>query len=164
MEFKIYFKSYYHRLPRLLLFSFIAVVFLGSSCKDKTEQALTENIETNKKSISFYENGKPKGYNLFQNVGGKEVLVGYQEVYENGAVKIKGAFNTEGERTGLWQSFYVDGKPWSTGEYINGVETGENKTWYSNGKMRYQGKVEDGKPIGEWLFWDENGIKTRKTY
>ncbi|MGB0390370.1 MAG: toxin-antitoxin system YwqK family antitoxin [Salibacteraceae bacterium] len=114
--------------------------------------------------FSFYESGKPKEYNLYSFIDGRKTLVGYEEVYENGVIKITGKVDSNTQRVGLWESFYEDGKPWSIGEYENGVEIGRKKTWYSNGKPRYEGLMLNGKPSGTWFFWDEKGVKTTKAY
>lgn len=163
MEFKIFLKNYYRKSPKLLLYSSL-VIFLflfGCSAEEKKVQPeLPKTYET----ISYYPSGKPKDQNIFVTKNGKKEAFGFQELHENGQVKMIGAQNSEGKRIGLWESFYEDGKPWSIGEYEKGIEVGEKKTWYPNGKLRYQGQMKNGKPFGQWTFFDESGNKTTKDY
>ena len=161
MEYKIFLRSYYHKLPRLLLFSFLAIsiAFCGCEVKDKEPEKPKEY-----EAVSFYPSGKPKSQNILVEVKGKKEVWGFQELHENGKIKMGGPITPEGKRTGKWESFYEDGKPWSIAEYANGVEIGEKKTWYPNGKLRYQGAMKEGKPTGRWTFWDESGKETYKEY
>lgn len=129
---------------------------------EKENVAPTKEVE--KEAVDFFESGKPKAFNFTQLVDGKKVITGYEEIHENGAVKIQGNLSPEGQRIGLWESFYEDGKPWSIGNYSNGIENGMKKTWYPDGSPRYEGNLLNGKPTGEWTFWDEKGAKTTKEY
>src|ERR1044072_4267970 len=47
----------------------------------------------------------------------------YIEKYDNGVVKKRG-YVSGGLASGEWLTFYEDGKPWSRGNYHNGVRTG----------------------------------------
>ncbi len=164
MEYRIFLKNYYRRLPRLLLFN---LLFLGGLCLNACQENIKKKepiIPTELKITSFYENGKTKGQEVYAITNGKRYLKGYKELHENGSVKMEGEVDEHKSRTGIWKSFYDDGKPWSIGEFDKGIEIGEKKTWYPDGKIRYQGQMEAGTPIGTWFFWDEQGNKTEKTY
>ncbi len=163
MEFRIFSRNYYLKLRRLQPFSVALLVFFLFSCsteEKKVESKIPKVFET----VSFYPSGKPKEQTVFVKKNGKKEVFGFQELHENGQIKMGGQFDANGKRTGLWESFYEDGKPWSIGEYENGVEIGGKKTWYPNGKIRYQGQMRNGKPFGQWIFYDESGKKTNKTY
>jgi antitoxin component YwqK of YwqJK toxin-antitoxin module len=168
MEFKIFSRNYCLKLPKLLQFSFFVTVLILSSCTEEKPTIIDSKIssaeEVDKVPVTFYENGRPKGFNLFGELEGEKVLIGYEEVHENGALKINGALNTKGQRTGHWESFYEDGSLWSIGDYNKDVETGIKKTWYPNGSLRYEGEMKNGKPSGTWSFWSQDGVKTQKEY
>ena len=166
MEFKIYLKNYYLRLLKLPLFSILILLVYSCSIEvdNQTETVKVKEQIYNKEVFSFYESGKPKEINLYQNKKGEKELVGFEELHENGALRIRGKYNSKGQRVGKWESFYEDGTSWSIGEFANGVETGKKQTWYSNGKLRYEGQMENGKPIGKWVFKDEKGTETYKVY
>lgn len=169
MEYKTFLKNYCHKSLRLLPFSFF-LLFIGfSSCSDKSseeqkKEKLDIEIEYKRVPVSFFENGRPKSFNLFIEGNGKEVLTAFEELHENGAVKITGKLNPKGQRIGLWESFYEDGTPWSIGTFENDIENGVKKTWYPNGKLRYEGVIENGEPVGDWVFWTEKGVKSEKSY
>ena len=92
------------------------------------------------------------------------LLVGIEEVYGNGNIKIRGGVNANGQRDGLWEAFYEDGTSWSIGNYSSGKETGDKKVWYPNGKLRYQGLMRNDSLVGKWQFWDSKGALTEKEY
>jgi len=170
MEYKIFLKSYYLRLRKSLPFNswnfvwVVLLVLMGSCSEKKKESTIVVPQNISRKILEFHKNGKPKVVELYSDENGKKVIVGLEELYEEGQIKIKGAYNEKHQRQGVWKSFYVDGTEWSVGEYDNGVENGEKKVWYPNGKLRYQGDIKNGKPVGTWTFWDEQGIKTEKEY
>ncbi len=170
MEYRIFSKNYCLRLKKYLRFNswnfvlVILLVLLGSCSEEKKESVTIASKNITRKTLEFHKNGKPKVVELYSTENGKKVIVGLEELYEEGQIKIKGAYNKKYQRQGIWRSYYVDGTEWSIGEYANGVENGEKKVWYPNGKLRYQGEIKNGKPDGIWVFWDEQGVKTEKEY
>jgi antitoxin component YwqK of YwqJK toxin-antitoxin module len=81
----------------------------------------------------------------------------YKEYHENGQLKIEGINNADGLRTGIWTSYYPDGKKWSESHYILGLKEGHSVTFYENGNIRYIGEYKNDKQTGEWTFYDEEG-------
>lgn len=151
------------------IFSGIAFVFLALtifSCSpigDKKDGFyLQENVI--EKVIETYPDGSPKVIEYYIVEHGIERIHGFKEFYASGETRIQGLFSDDKKRTGLWESFYEDGKKWSEGYYQDGIENGMKQVWYQSGKLRYAGEVKDGKPIGDWIFWDEEGSKTTKSY
>ena len=81
----------------------------------------------------------------------------YEEYYPNGALKIKGKNNSEGNREGLWISYYDNGIKWSESYYDNGIKNGHSLTFFPNGGIRYVGEYDNDVKIGTWKFYDETG-------
>lgn len=142
----------------------IILLLVGSCTEKKKESAVVVPKNISRKVLEFHKNGKPKVVELYSSENGKKVIVGLEELYEEGQIKIKGDYNEKYQRQGVWKSYYMDGTEWSIGVYENGVENGEKKVWYPNGKLRYQGEIKNGKPVGTWTFWDDQGVKTEKEY
>lgn len=83
------------------------------------------------------------------------------EYYPGGGIKMKGVYNENLQREGLWISYYESGVKWSEAYYSNGLRDGHNLTFYPNGKMRYIGEYKNEKKIGTWTFYDEEGNVTK---
>lgn len=145
---------------------FIGLVFFTTACSNPTvtdDQSVVK-VEVTKKPVEFDEMGQPTKFEVYSMENGVDMLVGLEEVYGTGQVKMKGGINSKGERNGLWEAFYEDGTNWSIGNYQNGKETGQKKVWYPNGKLRYQGLMKNDDPIGKWEFWDPTGKLSEKIY
>jgi antitoxin component YwqK of YwqJK toxin-antitoxin module len=80
------------------------------------------------------------------------------EYHPNGAVKMKGMLDENGERNGLWVSFYDNGTKWSESYYINGKRHGHSITFFPNGQIRYIGEYLNDEKTGSWKFYTEDGI------
>jgi antitoxin component YwqK of YwqJK toxin-antitoxin module len=139
-------------------------LILFSGCKPDETKEISIPSNITRKTLEFHKSGKPKTIDLYVVEDGKKKIYGFEELYEDGQIKIKGNYDKDHQRNGLWESFYIDGTKWSIGEYNYGVESGEKKVWYPNGKMRYRGEIKDGKPVGKWSFWDKEGQKEIKEY
>ena len=85
----------------------------------------------------------------------------YFEYHESGGIKIKGFYNDNLLREGLWVSYYENGTKWSEAYYVDGKRDGHNLTFYPNGKVRYIGEYKNDLKFGEWSFYDENGNLTK---
>lgn len=86
----------------------------------------------------------------------------YFEYHESGGLKIRGFYNDNLNREGLWLSYYESGVKWSEAYYSDGKREGHNITFFPNGKMRYMGEYKDDQKTGTWTFYDESGavVKT----
>jgi len=87
--------------------------------------------------ISYYNSGQleEKGYKV------NDIFTGeYEHYYSNGHLIEKGTYTYNGEKTGLWVTFYENGKPKSKGSYNN------------------------GKKVGKWLDWNEQGKKVKTQF
>lgn len=84
--------------------------------------------------------------------------------YPNGNVKMAGMMKN-GQRDGLWKSYYENGLPWSETTFSNGIRNGKTSTWYENGKKRYDGFYTNDVESGTWTYWDEKGgVATTKDF
>jgi antitoxin component YwqK of YwqJK toxin-antitoxin module len=151
--------------------AFISVLIIGFlySCSPTTENVsgTSDNVilvDTIRKPITFDKLNKPMSFELYTRKSGVETIIGFEEVFGSGKLKIRGKYNTSKQRIGVWEAFYESGIRWSVGEYKNGVEHGIKNVWYPNGKMRFQGQYTNGNASGVWEIFDEEGKMTRKVY
>lgn len=80
----------------------------------------------------------------------------YQEVYDNGQVKMEGWMMND-KRVGLWTAYYKNGVRWSEDEFRDGFKEGKSVSYFPNGIMRYRGHYIEDKKAGAWKFYDESG-------
>ena len=123
---------------------YIMLPFVFLSC----EESLTE------KNLKMYPNGNIQVQQLINKKGEVKKEI---QFFENGKRRIEGCFDELGRRDGVWNSYYEDGKLWSTSEYEHGLQQGMNKVNYSNGKVRFEGFWKNDKQIGTWKFYSEKG-------
>jgi len=127
------------------------IVILSYACQRETEWA----------TMSTYPDGQIKIEQEFYMEGEDSIFV-FQRIYGiKGVVQLAGALEN-GERHGIWQSFYPDGTSWSKTEFDKGIFEGETTTWYKNGIVRYTGFYKNGKEDGEWRWYDSTGTFIRK--
>jgi antitoxin component YwqK of YwqJK toxin-antitoxin module len=81
----------------------------------------------------------------------------YQEFYDNGALKIEGNKDINGQRSGIWTSYYENGIKWSETYYRKGLKDGHSITFYPNGQVRFIGEYKNDEKYGEWTFNNEDG-------
>jgi len=91
-----------------------------------------------------------------------------------------------GARSGLWNSWFPNGKQDKQGTFVNGKPDGlqifwhtngvksvewvhkegyphgEMKSYHQNGRPNQQGAFREGKQTGNWIAWDEDGNKVRE--
>ena len=70
----------------------------------------------------------------------------------NGAKWTEGDYKN-GEKIGVWKSWYDDGR--INQEY--NAENGPFKSWYQSGQVESVGQFVDGKRSGRWTFYHPNG-------
>lgn len=64
--------------------------------------------------------------------------------------KMKNQRDDNGERHGLWEQYYPNGKLWYRENYKNGKLHGPCEIYYDNGEVRYNGNLNREKPAGLW--------------
>lgn len=76
--------------------------------------------------------------------------------YPDGALHFEREFRY-GKPTGVWRSWYENGKP-RTECYYFGPQVERTMTfWREDGKLTAQGPARDGARLGVWRFWWSNG-------
>ena len=78
------------------------------------------------------------------------------ETHPDGSVKTKGAFKN-GKRTGVWTSYFTNGKIQSENKYKKGVLNGKTAAYYPNGNAQYVGLYIGNKKDDSWFFYLEDG-------
>jgi hypothetical protein len=88
-------------------------------------------------------------------------LTGHQVVHTSDGGRMEG-MRLEGQRDGLWTSYFPNGTIRSRRTYVNGVEQGPAEVFHPNGMTFYRGTFVDGNRVGLWEFFDEQGtlVKT----
>lgn len=133
--------------------SFI-ILFALISCNSSTENEVPE-IET------IVETEQPESPEI-EKPQNSEIKTGeYFEYHESGGLKIRGFYNDNLNREGLWISYYENGTKWSEAYYSDGKRDGHNITFYPNGKIRFIAEYKDDKKTGTWTFYDETGAVTK---
>lgn len=107
--------------------------------------------------------------------------------FENGKVSAEEHYNTSGQPTSTWKTWYLNGVQssninfqlgaasfWyesgqksSEGSMAPGmIQTGRWIGWHENGQKNYEGTYDnDGHQIGVWTFWNAQGRKiAEQTY
>jgi len=79
-----------------------------------------------------------------------------ESYYPSGDLKMMGT-TVNGERHGIWTSYFEDGGIWSKSEYNNGVLNGVSIVYHRNGTTYYSGTYAQGEKIGIWSYYLENG-------
>lgn len=127
---------------RLFGLFIVFLVFGFSACNQdvqgtKSDSATAENVSKEK----VYEDGP------------------YLVYHETGEIKIVGEYKN-GERTGMWSSWFASGEIQSEVNYDKDLENGEYKVYYANGNLKIKGFYKKGKASGVWLFYAEDGTQT----
>jgi antitoxin component YwqK of YwqJK toxin-antitoxin module len=63
---------------------------------------------------------------------------------------------------GAYESYYLNGKLKSSGQYKNNQASGKWKYFFENGKLKMEAELEDGGKSGDWIYYFENGNVSRK--
>ena len=78
------------------------------------------------------------------------------EYHETGQLMSRGQL-LNGQRHGVWNSYYDSGMPWSQVNYDAGTEHGTYRTYHPNGEPAIEGAYDQGTRIGSWSFYGEDG-------
>lgn len=132
----------------------VSILSLGLLIACSTTEQPVDTIDQVDKQFG---NGKPEI--VTQYVKEDDKLIPYSRIqyHPNGEIMLTGKLDKNGERHGVWKSFYPSGQPWSEGGFDHGLDHGKRTTWFENGQKRYEGQFTKGKKTGNWKFWDENG-------
>lgn len=81
----------------------------------------------------------------------------------DGSLRARGSYDSDGHRTGVWETFFRNGQPAAKGqrtwvpEASGSLRTGPWTFWHENGFRRSKGIYELGLREGTWEFWKSNG-------
>lgn len=140
-------------MAKYVSFLFVFILFIGCKGNEEIEKEEIE-IET---VVENKHEPQVKNENAVPVSPGDHV-----EYHPNGEVKITGKYDKNGERTGLWTSYYDNSVKWSESYYVNGKKDGHSFTFYPNGKVRYRGEYRNDEKVGTWTFYDEQGNVTKE--
>ena len=89
-------------------------------------------------------------------------LTPHIEYHPNGNVRIKGQRNSVGQREGIEEVFYPNGKIRRRTPYVGGEKDGIVEEFYEDGKIHWRIPFKGGKEDGivEWFCANGNIIKT----
>jgi antitoxin component YwqK of YwqJK toxin-antitoxin module len=135
-------------------FSFFIFLFALISCNSSSENEVPE-IET------VVESDQPKSPEISKPQNSEVKPGDYYEYHESGGLKIRGFYNDDLTREGLWISYYENGTKWSEAYYSAGKRDGHNITFYPSGKIRFVGEYKDDIKTGTWTFYDEAGAVSK---
>ena len=72
-----------------------------------------------------------------------------QEIRKENLINL---FDENGNRHGLWESYYDNGQLYFKANYVNGKEHGYWESYYDNGQLFYKGNYVNGEPHGYWDY------------
>lgn len=123
----------------------LSAVFVFSSCKSST-------TEENKKEEAVNPMNIQPDAPVFQN---RSTV---QERYENGAPRILGDFDNEGNRHGLWTFYFDNGFEERVQDYSHGKLNGMFLQFHNQtGKIILRGQYNKGKKVGVWTEYYPTG-------
>lgn len=102
---------------------------------------------------STWEDGDPKV--VFGRRG--DTVFERLEYHDSGQLKSRGGWWNDA-RSGVWNSYYESGMPWSQVSYDAGVENGTYRTYHPNGEPAIEGEYLHGERTGTWRFYSPEGV------
>ncbi len=79
-----------------------------------------------------------------------------------GGLRVTGAYDGDGLRTGVWRFWYPNGRLAREIEFAAGVRDRAAREWYDTGAPAAQGFYAGGVRDGRWQFWDRHGVLVRQ--
>jgi hypothetical protein len=79
-----------------------------------------------------------------------------------GALRLAGAYDADGLRTGVWRFWFPNGRLAREIEYSAGVRDRAAREWHDNGAPAAEGFYTGGRREGRWRFWDASGRLIRQ--
>lgn len=116
--------------------------------------ACNNNISQN--VVAYHDNGAPRMVTYYLHEGNDSILVKEEWYYADSALRMSGEY-VDGMKSGEWSAWYEDGTPWSIGEFAEGKAHGLRIVYHENGNIYYKGQFTDGKRSGHWEFFDSKG-------
>lgn len=127
----------------LYILLFIATLYACSDAKNNDNILIETTIDSEIVEDNVHENSISPGE--------------FVEYHPNGNIKMKGRYDSNKKRTGLWISYYDNNVKWSESYYVDGKRDGHSLTFFPNGGVRYRGEYKMEQKIGTWTFYNESG-------
>lgn len=107
-----------------------------------------------------YYNGKADGLRREYSEDGT-IVKGY--IFSRGIMLSEGITDAFGKKQGPWKEYYESGELLASGNYKNGLRTGEWTFYHRNGKTEQKGFFGPKEsPDGEWTYYYESGNLLKK--
>ena len=151
-----------------MVFSFIqkieilVLILITSSCSGIAENPFAED-----KSVEAQEEKTAPDCTPMSSVNFENGLAYYEgslftgkmcSYHPNGEVHTLTSYQN-GEKQGLWEIFFADGRREKSGFTRKGKQDGLYREWYPNGQLRYEYHYDLGKKTGAWKGWYEDGTR-----
>ena len=131
----------------MLRLSTICLALVGlASCATSDPHAPRQEVQ------STWPDGDPRVVLGFRGDTVHEQL----EYHETGQLMSRGQL-LNGQRHGVWNSYYDSGMPWSQVNYNAGTEHDTYRTYHPNGEPAIEGAYDQGTRIGTWSFYGKDG-------
>jgi len=166
----------------LILLVLIAVTIAGFMFMEEEKESKDIRGAAGSERIERHPNGAVQvKWSVKRLDTGEEVMDGaWEEFYAGGEKKALGQYS-EGKEFGLWQTWHLDGRIASRGQYVNGLkdglweefhangvraeksewvngkQQGDTRRWYPNEQQESVKRYKDGLLDGDWSEWHENG-------
>lgn len=134
----------------IMIISSLMLFYVGCQSPER------ELVPTQSEMIDIWDNGHPKRVRLFAEIDGGQEAIREIQYHSNGVKSLEGPL-LNGERNGLWKSWYEDGSLWSEGFFENGKREGKSVVYYPNGHKMLEGQYVNNQRTGLWRSWDEDG-------
>ena len=121
---------------KLFFYSCFLVVLAWSCTQEKSEK---EDIHVETVNTNQIETGIKETY------------------YPNGKLQMRGKLNNDGQKNGVWISYFENGQKNSESNFKDGINNGYSMVWFPNGNVRYFGDYLNGKRSGTWTYYNEKG-------
>ncbi len=163
---------------------FAVAIMVSGSCQEKNEGAVyikglrtTFDINLEERDGIFYLPNEETPFNGIQTSyydnGNKaatsEIIDGlprFGTYYEyDGSIDHKAENIYHNGQLLRWLTFYPDGTPQSSYDWVEDPETGkkEIKQWYSNGQLKFEAPLKGSKYHGIMKYYDESGALLTET-
>lgn len=134
---------------------------------DDVKQSEEENQADFEIRYTYYDDGNIKSATTYNLAGMKDGVAQFfqrsgavdsSKVYENGFLIAKGIINRKGVKVGSWETYFLDGKLKSKGDYKSGKKYGKWIYYFNSGQKEQEGFYDNsGLFTGEWRWYYENG-------
>jgi uncharacterized protein len=125
---------------------------------DKKKLFIPRKLNSNDSRYTDHNNSQPMvdgvRINQYDYEGNKTGI--WEEYFSNGKLSSKGSY-VDGKEDGYWEVYHSNGQLHTNGNYNNGKIDGYWEYYWDNGNLHMKGNYKDGKEDGVWDFYNSNG-------